>query len=82
MRCDGETGQPGNEDNPLSDEGSEPAQQYGTLFAEPIRASSQLRLHQRPKTSLHPTDTSNVKSVLARREPSRQVTDTLPVHQA
>jgi hypothetical protein len=35
----------------------EPAIQNGTLFADPIRASSHVDCIKRPKTRLHPTDT-------------------------
>ena len=75
MRGDGEPVRPGMRTTHPVAKASKPAFQYGTLFADPIRASSlsSAAPKGRRQVCIRPTR-PNLKSMLATREPSRQAT--------
>lgn len=63
---------PGTRTTHLMSKASKPAKQNGTLFADPIRASSQSRLHAKAEDKTAPDQHAEHQTVLATREPSRQ----------
>ncbi|ESW66037.1 hypothetical protein X772_35160 [Mesorhizobium sp. LSJC280B00] len=68
-RCDGETGQAGNRDNP---------KQIGTQFADPIRASSLEWLHQQAAQKTAPDQRAIMSNYLLHRGSHPQRTSLVP----
>ena len=73
MRCDGETGQTGNEDNPANVQGDRACKAEWDFIRGPHQGQQSRRLHTKAEDKTAPDlMRRNIEIRLATREPSRQ----------